>query len=164
MGGRVWSGTGARRLVRTTRAASDMSDALILRRAPGAALADTARSAKRTNTSGAGVGLHSAPAGEDRKCKELTRQEIISFPKPNLPTEIETMLRAHQNSSVPHTPTSTLLTGRKSFPSATENPSLHPLMDEGPLGTSRPSERPAGAVLAAGLGQSTRMRIPIENR
>jgi len=52
----------------------------------------------------------------------------------------------------------------KSFPSATENPSLHPLMDEGPLGTSRPSERPAGAILGPGLGASTRMRIPIENR
>lgn len=47
---------------------------------------------------------------------------------------------------------------KTSFPSATPNPSLDPVLHEGPTGTSLPGS------LNGAVGTGTRMRIPLERR
>ncbi|WVR07857.1 hypothetical protein IAU60_004900 [Kwoniella sp. DSM 27419] len=101
------------------------------------------------------VELESLPDGLSKmpsinKVKEWYAQsfeELVTFPKPRLKPEIEEILRQ--------------------FPSATPNPSLHPLMHEGPVGSGLVSEKNGfgngnGAALHAIPG--TRLRIPIERR
>ncbi|WVO18717.1 hypothetical protein L204_106437 [Cryptococcus depauperatus] len=75
-------------------------------------------------------------------------EELISFPKPKLKPELEEVLR------IPPSSTS-------SFPSAIPNPSLDPLMREGPVGSGFVSEKHIGT---GGMGQGKRLRIPIERR
>ncbi|ODN81426.1 hypothetical protein L202_01858 [Cryptococcus amylolentus CBS 6039] len=73
-------------------------------------------------------------------------EELISFPRPKLNGELEEILR------IPPAPMS-------NFPPATPNPSLDPLMREGPVGSGFVSEKHLGT---GGLGK--RLRIPIERR
>jgi pyruvate dehydrogenase kinase 2/3/4 len=51
------------------------------------------------------------------------------------------------------------------FPQATENPSLDPLMHEGPSGSNLAMDKAwTPGSNGAGSGSATRMRIPIERR
>ncbi|OWZ36265.1 hypothetical protein LQV05_006392 [Cryptococcus neoformans] len=76
--------------------------------------------------------------------------ELVSFPRPRLKAELEDILR------IPPAPT-------QPFPSATPNPSLDPLMREGPVGSGFVSERHIGTG-GNGIGVGKRLRIPIERR
>ncbi|WVQ84899.1 hypothetical protein IAT38_007062 [Cryptococcus sp. DSM 104549] len=79
-------------------------------------------------------------------------EELISFPRPRLSADLEDVLR------IPPAPSKTL-------PSATPNPSLDPLMREGPMGSGLVSENHiATGGSGLGLGGRSRLRIPIERR
>ncbi|ORY28155.1 mitochondrial branched-chain alpha-ketoacid dehydrogenase kinase-domain-containing protein [Naematelia encephala] len=109
------------------------------------------------------VELESLPDGLSEmpsinKVKEWYAQsfeELVTFPKPKLPTELQDILRIPAAKEV-------------QLPSATPNPSLDPLMHEGPVGSNLPSERGLLGGLGAngtGLGvNGARLRIPIERR
>lgn len=101
-------------------------------------------------------GLSTMPSIE--KVKEWYAQsfeELITFPRPKLSREMEEMMRVPPNEAVP-------------FPSATPNPSLHPLMHEGPAGSNiaTATERAvwAGRESVLNNGTAPRLRIPIERR
>ncbi|WWC94622.1 hypothetical protein V866_001469 [Kwoniella sp. B9012] len=114
------------------------------------------------------VELESLPDGLSKmpsinKVKEWYAQsfeELVTFPRPRLKPEIEEILRTQASQ-----PTQ--------FPSATPNPSLDPLMHEGPVGSNlvkgsgnyngygNGNGVPVGAAMAL---PGTRLRIPIERR
>ncbi|WWD19452.1 hypothetical protein CI109_103912 [Kwoniella shandongensis] len=107
------------------------------------------------------VELESLPDGLSKmpsinKVKEWYAQsfeELVTFPKPRLKPELEDILRMPPAETIP-------------FPSATPNPSLDPLMHEGPVGHGLASER---HIATGGNGfhlpnTATRLRIPIERR
>ncbi|ORX40761.1 mitochondrial branched-chain alpha-ketoacid dehydrogenase kinase-domain-containing protein [Kockovaella imperatae] len=108
------------------------------------------------------VELESLPYGISEtpsitKVKEWYAQsfeELVTFPRPKLPPEIQEMLRVQPKDD-------------SQFPSATLNPSLDPLMHEGPVGSNLISER-GGYIGQMGLNGSgssgPRLRIPIERR
>lgn len=115
------------------------------------------------------VELESLPDGLDKmpsieKVKEWYAQsfeELVTFPKPVLPPDLAERLRLPPSRAAP-------------FPSATPNPSLDPLMNEGPSGSKLPS--PSSSLSSSFLqppetngtygpqGSAGRMRIPIERR
>ncbi|KAK8853042.1 hypothetical protein IAR55_003743 [Kwoniella newhampshirensis] len=107
------------------------------------------------------VELESLPDGLSKmpsinKVKEWYAQsfeELVTFPKPRLKPELEEVLRMPPAETIP-------------FPSATPNPSLDPLMHEGPVGSGLVSERHIanGGNGFGATGSATRLRIPIERR
>ncbi|GFZ48521.1 Pyruvate dehydrogenase kinase [Saitozyma sp. JCM 24511] len=100
-------------------------------------------------------GLSQMPSIE--KVKEWYAQsfeELITFPKPRLPKDIEQKLRMPAAEHI-------------TFPSATPNPSLDPLMHEGPVGTHLTPDQRSMLVNPGTNGTGyggTRLRIPIERR
>jgi pyruvate dehydrogenase kinase 2/3/4 len=76
-------------------------------------------------------------------------QELITFPKPTLPKNIEEVLRMP-----PAEPTS--------FPVATPNPSLDPIMSEGVISGSRALYSDRKPKHHSVVNGGVRMRIPIE--
>ncbi|CAD6589851.1 MAG: hypothetical protein TREMPRED_005542, partial [Tremellales sp. Tagirdzhanova-0007] len=111
------------------------------------------------------VELESLPDGLSRmpsieKVKEWYAQsfeELITFPTPTLTPELEDILRMPAAKS------------NQPFPSATPNPSLDPLMHEGPVGNYLASDRGllvnGAGTIGSGYGAGgTRLRIPIERR
>ncbi|WVQ82430.1 hypothetical protein IAT38_004558 [Cryptococcus sp. DSM 104549] len=82
-------------------------------------------------------------------------EELITFPKPKFKSEIEEILRMPPAEA------------KQAFPAATVNPSLDPLMHEGPAGSGMAVDRHHGngnGHTPLALGNGTRLRIPIERR
>lgn len=79
----------------------------------------------------------------------LTPQELVTFPKPKLPRDIEEVLRMPPAQST-------------SYPVAIPNPSLDPIMSEGVIGGTRAMYTDRKPKHHSVVNGGVRMRIPIE--